>query len=565
MTTRRALLSAGVAAAAIVAAAKLGGFSRALAQQKLTEAELLQFSRLGNVTLLHMSDLHAQLLPVHLREPSVNTGFAEAHGLPPHITGQEFLRHYRIAPKSPAAHALTAEDYVALAQGYGRMGGLDRLATAVKSVRAERGTDRVLLLDGGDTFQGSLTSYRTQGQDVADCIKLLKPDAATGHWEFTYGEARFNELTASLAYPFLAFNVHDAERGRPLLPSYKVFEKGGVRIAVLGHAYPHTAAVHPPSVLPAWTFGLREDEIRATIEKARREGTSLVVLLSHNGFDADRHLASRVEGIDIILTAHDHDALPEPVQVGRTLLIASGSCGKFLSRLDLDVRAEGLRRFRYKLIPLFADAITPDAEMAETVARVRVPFAAELSRVVGRTEALLYRRGTWQASFDDLICAAVRAERDAEIAFSPGYHWGTTVLPGSDITVEDIHNCTAISYPEVYRATLSGGRIKQILEEAAEGLCNPDPYQRLDRNMLRCGGLGYTLDARKPPGGRISALRQLTKGKPIEAAKNYVVAGWGNVSERVTGPPVWEVVEKHIARVKTFRTRPQSNVKLVSA
>ncbi len=562
MTTRRELLSAGAAAAAIVAAGRLGGFGQALAQQKLTEADLLQFSRLGNVTLLHMADLHAQLLPVYLREPSVNIGFAEAHGFPPHITGHDFLRRYNIPANSSTAHALTAGDYIALARSYGRMGGLDRLATAVKAVRTERGTDRVLLLDGGDTFQGSLPSLRTQGQDVADCIKLLKPDAMTGHWEFTYGEARFNELTASLAYPFLAFNVRDAERGRPVLPAYKVFEKGGVKIAVLGHAYPHTGSVHPRSVLPPWNFGLREDEIRATIEKARREGTSLVVLLSHNGFDADRHLASRVDGIDIILSAHTHDALPEPILVGRTLLVASGSCGKFLTRLDLDVRAEGLRRFRHKLIPIFADAITPDAEMAEAIARARAPFTAELSRVVGRTESLLYRRGTWQASFDDLICAAVRTERDAEFAFSPGYYWGTTVLPRSDITVEDIYNSTAIPYPEVYRVSLTGEQIKQLLEDAAQALCNPDPYQRLDRDMLRCGGLAFTLGLGKQPGSRIAALRHLAAGKSIEAGKNYVVAGWGNVSERVEGPPVWDLVEKHIAREKTVRTKPQTEVKL---
>ena len=326
MPSRRDLLQAGAAAAAIVAAEGLGGFRRVLAQQQLTETELLNFSRLGNVTLLHVADLHGQLRPVYLREPSVNAGFGEARGIPPHLAGRDLLRHYGIPAKTGAAYALAAEDFTALAQSYGRLGGLDRLATVVKAVRAERGQDRVLLLDGGDTFHGSLGSLRSKGQDVADCFKLLKPDAATGHWEFTYGEARVKELVAGLGYSFLALNVRNAEQKR-IFPPYRLIEKGGVRIAVLGHAYPHTAAVHPRSVLPPWTFTSHEEEIGRTVDRARREGVSLVVLLSQNGVDSDRKLATRVQGLDIILCAHGDDALPAPVRIGKTLLVASGSHG----------------------------------------------------------------------------------------------------------------------------------------------------------------------------------------------------------------------------------------------
>jgi sulfur-oxidizing protein SoxB len=562
MPTRRDLLLAGAAAAAMVAAGRLG-FSRALAQQQLTETELLNFPRLGNITLLHVADLHAQMLPVHLREASVNPGFGEARGVPPHLVGRAFLRHYSIPAKSAEAHALTAEDFAALAQGYGRLGGLDRLATVVKAVRAERGQDRVLLLDGGDTFQGTLGSLRTKGQDVADCFKLLKPDAMTGHWEFTYGEARASELAAGLGYPMLALNVRDIAQKKHVFAAHKIFEKGGVKIAVLGHAYPHTALVHPPSVLPPWTFGLREDEIRAAVEKARREGVSLVVLLSQNGFDADRKLAARIPGIDVILTGHGDDGLPEPLRVGNTLVVASGSHGKFVSRLDLDVRPEGLRDFRYKLIPLFADAIHADPDMAAAVEKARAPFAAELSRVVGHTESLLYRRDTFRGTFCDMMCAALLAERDAEIAFSPGFRWGTTVLPGSPITAEDIYNTTAITYPQVYRTAMSGERIKNLLEDAADGLCNHDPYHRLGADMVRCGGLRYRLDARKAVGHRISNLEHIRTAKAIVPGKTYTVAGWGSVADQVEGPPVWEVVESYLGRSKAVRTKPQTNVRLV--
>ncbi|HZS65346.1 MAG TPA: thiosulfohydrolase SoxB [Xanthobacteraceae bacterium] len=562
MINRRDLIQAGAAAAAIIAGGRFGGFDRALAQQKLTQAQLLQFKDLGNVTLLHFADLHAQLLPVYLREPAVNIGFGESQGQPPHLSGREFLRHYKIAAKSPDAYALTAEQYLTLARSYGQLGGLDRLATAVKAIRAERGQDRVLLLDGGDSFQGSLASNRTKGQDVAGCLKLLKLDAATCHWEFTYGKDGFEKLDDALPYPFLGLNVKDAQQAETALDECKIFDKGGVGIAILGHAYPHTGNVHPPSVLPPFSFGLRERDVRAAVDRARRKGASLIVLLSHNGFDADRKLAANVSGIDIIFTAQSHEALPQPLKVSRTLLVASGSHGKFLSRLDLDVHTEGLRNFRYRLIPLFADAIAPDAEMAQAVARARAPYAAELARVVGQTESALYRRETIDASFDDLIGAAIAAERDAEIVFFPGYNWGPTLLPQSPITVEDIHAATAISYPEVYRGEVSGARIKEILEGAADGLCNADPYWRLGRGMLRCSGLGYRLDVRHAAGKRISALQLLRNGKPIEPERNYTVAGFGNVAERVEGPPAWEVVEKHVAAQKTVHIKPQAAVKV---
>jgi len=519
---------------------------------------------MGNVTLLHVADVHGQLMPVHFREPSANLGVGAAHGQPPHITGKDFLTHFGIAPRSAHAHALTSEDFSALARSYGRIGGLDRLATVVKAVRAQRGDDKVLFLDGGDTWQGSLGANATRGQDMADCFALLKPDAMTGHWEFTYGTERVKELADSLGFPFLAQNIRDTEWQEPVFPAYKLFEKGGVKIAVLGQAFPYTPVANPRWMIPTWSFGIREDDLRANVEKARREGAQLVVLLSHNGFDVDRKLASRVAGIDVILTGHTHDALPEWVQVGKTYLIASGSHGKFLSRLDLDVQNGRVMGMHYRLIPLFADAIAPDAEMAAAIAKARAPFAAELAREVGRSESLLYRRGNFAGTFDDLICAAIMEERDAEIALSPGFRWGTSVLPDAPITVEDIHNATAITYPQVYRLSMTGARLKEILEDVADNLFNPDPYYQQGGDMVRCGGLGYTIDIEKPMGSRISGLTHLKSGQPIEPARDYTVAGWASVNEGTEGPPVWELVEKYVARQKTVRVEPNTAVRVVN-
>jgi sulfur-oxidizing protein SoxB len=334
---------------------------------------------------------------------------------------------------------------------------------------------------------------------------------------------------------------------------------------VLGQAFPYTPVANPRWLVPSWTFGIREEDVRATVARARREGAQLVVLLSHNGFDVDRKLAGRVVDIDVILTSHTHDALPQVVKVGKTLLVATGSHGKFVSRLDLDVRGVEVRDFRYRLIPLFSDVIRPDPEMSAEIARVRAPFAAELARVVGRSESLLYRRGSFNGTFDDLICAAIMQERDAEIALSPGFRWGTSVLPGSPITVEDIHNMTAISYPQVYRVTMTGARLKEIFEDVADNLFNADPYYQQGGDMVRCGGLGYTIDIRKGAGSRIGSMTHLKSGKPIDAGKEYTVAGWASVEEGAQGPAVWDVVERYVAARKNVRVPENRSVKVTGA
>jgi sulfur-oxidizing protein SoxB len=559
MISRREVLQIGAATAAL----GIGSISRAAAQQRITQDLLLSFDHYGNVTLLHIADLHAQLMPIYLREPAVSIGAGEARGRPPHLTGKAFLEYYGVSPRTAAAYALSSSDFIALAHDYGRLGGLDRIATVVKTVRAERGGDRVLFLDGGDSWQGSLTANRTKAEDMVDCLKLLEPDAMTGHWEFTYGEARLRELIERQGTPFLALNVRDTEWQEPVFDAYKLFDKGSVRVAVVGEAFAYTPVANPRWMVPKWTFGIREDDVRASVAKARKEGAQLVVLLSHNGFDCDRRMAARIEGIDVILTAHTHDALPAVTTVGKTLLVASGSNGKFISRLDLDVRGMDVAGYRYKLIPLFSDAIVPDPDMALKIAEVRAPFASELARVLGRSESLLYRRGTFNGTIDDLICAAIAAERDAEIVLSPGFRWGATLLPGKPITVEDIHNATAMTYPQVYRTTMSGERLKAILEDVADNLFNPDPYYQQGGDMVRCGGLAYRIDVAQSIGQRISDLAQYPSGRPIEPNKDYVVAGWASVNENIEGPPVWELVERYITRVQNVRIEPNTSVKVV--
>ena len=558
MATRREILQIGMAAAAVAAANELGPLGRAAAQQRLTESELLKFDSLGNITLLHIADLHGQLMPAYLREPSINLGAGAVMGLPAGVKAKDLLSHFAIPAGSAAAHALTSDDFEHLAQAYGRIGGLDRAASVIKAIRAERGAERVLLFDGGDTWQGSLTSYRTRGQDMVECLKLLKPDAMTGHWEFTHGESRVKELVEALGCPFLAQNIRDNEWQDPVFDAYAMIERGGIKIAVIGQAFPFTALGIPRRLIPNWSFGIREEDLQAAVLKARQQGAALVILLSHNGFGIDYKLAGRVEGIDVILTAHTHDPIPQAVRIGKTLLVAGGSHGKFVSRLDLDIRDGRVSGHRFKLIPLFSDAIRPDPEMEAAIARVRAPFAAELERVVGRTDALLYRRGRFDCSVDDMICAALLEERDAEIALSPGFWWGTSLLPGAPITVEDIHNMTSIAYPEVCRAPMTGERLKAILEDVADNLFHADPYYQQGGDMIRCGGIGYRIDPSRPYGQRIADMTLLKDGKRIEAPREYAVASWACTADAVEGPPIWDLMERYVTRKKVVSTAPAS-------
>jgi sulfur-oxidizing protein SoxB len=533
-----------------------------LAQQRLTQAEILRYDAIGNVTLVHVTDIHGQLRPIHFREPSTNLGVGEAKGLVPHVTGQALLDLYKIPAGSAAAHALGADDFAALAKSYGRLGGLDRIATILSAIRAERG-ERVVFLDGGDTWQNSYTSLTSKGQDMVDCMALLKPAAMTGHWEFTLGTERVKELSEKLGFPFLAQNIRDTEWNEAAFEAMTTIERGGVKIAVIGQAFPYTPIANPRWMMPNWSFGIREDDLKANVEKARQDGAGLVVLLSHNGFDVDRKLASRVAGIDVILTGHTHDALPEIVKVGRTLLVASGSHGKFVSRLDLDVRGGEVKDYRYKLIPVFADAIAPEPEMAAKIREVRAPHEAMLRETIGRTETLLYRRGNFNGTLDDLICDAILSERDAEIALSPGFRWGNSLLPGQEITREDVYNATAITYPATYRMTMSGARLKEILEDVADNLFNPDPYYQQGGDMVRAGGLSYTIDVGQPMGRRISDLTLRASGRPLEPAKDYVVAGWASVNEGTEGPPIWDVVMRHIQKAKTVAPRESGQVRVI--
>jgi len=567
MISRRDFLQASMAATALYGASGFGNWGRLAAQQALTQDQLLQFDDFGNVTLIHVTDIHAQLKPIYFREPEINLGVGANRGVVPHITGADFRKLYGIQDGSPSQYALTYDDFAALARGYGKMGGIDRVATVINAIRAAR--PEALLLDGGDTWHGSYTCFQTEGQDMVNVMNALKPDAMTFHWEFTLGSDRVREIVNGLPFAALGQNIFDAEWNEPTedFAPYKFFERSGTKIAVIGQAFPYMPIANPGWMFPEYSFGVRDERMQEMVDEVRGMGADLVVVLSHNGFDVDKQMAAKVTGIDVILSGHTHDALPEPVLVEETIIVASGSNGKFVSRVDLDVRDGRMMGFRHKLIPIFSDVITPDAEVAALIDEQRAPFADQLGEVIGRTadDTTLYRRGNFNGSWDDLICDALLSERDAEIAMSPGVRWGPSILPGQEITREDIWNVTSMTYPNAYRTEMTGEFIRTIMEDVADNLFNPDPYYQQGGDMVRMGGLGYRIDITKPIGERISDITLLKTGEAIDPARNYVVAGWASVNEGTEGPQIWDVVESHIRKLGTVSIAPNTSVQVEGA
>ncbi len=529
-------------------------------------AGLYDVPAFGNVHFLHITDSHAQLNPVYFREPSVNLGVAQALNRVPHLVGGHLLKEFGLKPGTAEAHAFTCLDFEAASRRYGKVGGFAHLATLIKQQRAMR--PDALLLDGGDTWQGSGTAMWTNGQDMVDASILLGVDIMTAHWEFTLGAERVNEIIGKDfkgKIEFLAQNVKTTDFGDPVFPAYSMREMNGVPVAIIGQAFPYTPIANPSHLIPDWSFGIQEANLQSVIEEVRAKGAKVVVLLSHNGMDVDIKLAGRVSGLDAILGGHTHDGVAQPFVVknpgGQTLVTNAGSNGKFLGVLDFEVKDGKAAAWKYRLLPVFADALKADPDMAALIAGARAPFETQLGEKLATTSDTLYRRGNFNGSFDQLILDALIAEKDAQISFSPGFRWGTTLLPGSDITMENLLDQTAMSYPQTTLNEMSGERLKVVLEDVADNLFNPDPYLQQGGDMVRVGGLTYAIEPNASAGQRIQDMR--LDGKLIEASKTYKVAGWAPVTAGVEGEPIWDVVGRWLRFQKTVSAKSLNQPRLI--
>lgn len=532
------------------------GTSRAQAASSLYD-----LPKFGNVHLMHFTDCHAQLKPIYFREPNVNLGFGSQFGKPPHLVGDAFLKFYGIKPGTHEAHALTYLDFDKAALQYGKVGGFAHLATLIKQVRANR--PGALLLDGGDTWQGSGTALWTKGQDMVDACLALGVDVMTAHWEMTLGEERVKEIVEkdfANKVNFVAQNIKTTDFEDPVFDAFVMREMNGVPVAIIGQAFPYTPIANPRYLVENWSFGIDEENMQKTVDLARSKGAQAVVVLSHNGMDVDLKMASRVRGIDAILGGHTHDGVPVPVKVsnpgGVTLVTNAGSNSKFLGVLDLDVKNGKVSDFRYRLLPVFADLLPADKPMDALITKIRAPYEAKLNEKLATAQGTLYRRGNFNGTFDQLIVDGLIEMKGAEIAFSPGFRWGTSILPGQEITMEHLLDQTAITYPYTTLTPMSGEMIKTVLEDVADNLFNPDPYYQQGGDMVRVGGMQYTIDPTAAAGNRISDMR--IGDKTIEASKTYKVAGWAPVSEAARdagGEPIWDVMAKYLRQVKTVAAK----------
>jgi len=542
------------------------GVGRRESRAQSSDSDFYDLPPFGNVGLLHLTDCHAQLLPIYYREPDINLGAGIAAGKPPHLTGEALLREFNIPRGSAQAYAFTCLDFAHAAKLYGKVGGFAHLATLVKRLRARR--PGALLLDGGDTWQGSATALWTRGEDMAQAAVALGVDIMTAHWEFTYGAQRVQELIDDPLrgrIEFLAQNVRTADFGDPVFASHAVREVSGVPVAIIGQAFPYTPIAHPRHFVADWSFGIQEERLQGIVREVRMRGAQVVILLSHNGMDVDLKLASRVSGIDAILGGHTHDGVPAAIEMpnasGTTLVTNAGSNGKFLGVLDLDVKGGRIAGYRYRLLPVFANLLAADAQMEQLIERLRAPFAPRLSEPLARTEGVLYRRGNFNGTFDELILDALRETQDAQIALSPGFRWGTSLLPGDTITREALLNLTAITYPYTTVSAMTGETIKAVLEDVCDNLFHPDPYYQQGGDMVRTGGLTYTCNPQAKIGQRIGDLR--IDGKPLDASKRYKVAGWAPVAEGASGTPIWDVMEGWLKHKKTVGARTPNRPRLI--
>jgi S-sulfosulfanyl-L-cysteine sulfohydrolase len=519
-----------------------------------TPHDLYDLTTFGNITLMHFTDSHAQLLPIYYREPSNHSGVGTKKPLFRHLEGQKFLKFFGLKPGSREAYAFSHLDFTDAAVVYGKMGGFAHLATLIKQIRAARGKENTLLLDGGDSWQGSATSLWTQGQDMIAAANLLGVDMMTGHWEFSYGSDRVMKNINQFKGDFLAHNISLSDEAQfsdehddpSVFKAYRIREIKGAKIAVIGQAFPYTPIAHPKRFTPAWQFGIQEQNLRTLVEQIKsKHQANVTILLSHNGLDVDLKLASRVSGIDLILGGHTHDALPRPIMVanpgGKTWVTNAGSHGKFLAVIDLQITNNRLKNFRYRLLPVFANLLEPDLEMQQLINTTRAPYVAKLQQPLVDTDQLLYRRDTYQGTFDRLILDALCTVNDTELALSPGFRWGTTLLPGHTIRYEDIMNHTAITYPETYIRPISGKELKDLLEDVADNLFNPDPYYRQGGDMVRVGGMHFKCNSEAVFGSRISQMT-LKNGRPVAANKRYKTSGWASVQEIATSSPIQDVV-----------------------
>lgn len=541
--------------------------------KNMSFSDIVSFEPKGKVTLLHICDMHAHLKPLYWREPSTLISADTLVGTPGFICGESFENYYGIEAGSLDQYFDTHGNFEMLATKFGKMGGVAHMKTVIEHIRKERGANNVLLLDSGDTWQGTAVALKTGGEAIVDAQNYLGVDVMVGHWEFTYGKERVMELIKMFKGEFISQNVIDNDPfsdtfEETIFPPYTIKEVGGAKIGIIGQSFPFTSTANPKKYTEGWSFALRHESLQEYVDMLRGEKkVDAVVVLSHDGFSVDQELAKKVNGIDFILSGHTHDPSPKPIIVNNTVILIAGSHGKYVGRLDLDIKDKKVAGYSFKLIPIASNLIPADKAGEELVEKWYKPYNEELNEVLGTTKGLLYKRDTFYSTFDALIGEAIMDAMKSDIVFTPGYRWGTTLLGGDQILKDNVYEMTAITYPEVYTFDLKGEAIAKLMEDIADNVFNPNPLLQQGGDMSRLTGASYTIKIAAPSGKRISDF--IISGKPLDPKKTYRVSSWGgnlqNAGENLAKetPAVYEVVSDYIRKKKVIDIPMTSNVKIL--
>ncbi|ADN09044.1 thiosulfohydrolase SoxB [Sulfurimonas autotrophica] len=536
--------------------------------------DIYQFNSMGNFTLMHICDLHAHVKPLYWREPSTLISAPNLVGTPGFLCGEAFAKHYGLEPSSLDAYFDTYIDFSKLAKKFGKMGGIAHIKTLTNHIIKERGKENVLFLDSGDTWQGTGVALKTGGEAIVKAQNYLGIDTMVGHWEFTYGKERVKELIDMLDAKFISQNIvgddpFADEYEELIFEPYTIEERGGAKIGIIGQSFPFTSTANPKEFTEGWSFGLRLETLQEYVDELKNEKkVDCVVVLSHDGFSVDQEVARKVKGIDFILSGHTHDPSPEPIVINDTVIVIAGSHGKYIGRLDIDAKDGKVNGYEYKLIPIASNIIPADPEGVKLVNKLYAPFDKEFNEVLGQTKGMLYKRDTFFSTFDQLINDAIIDEMKCDISFTPGYRWGTTVLAGDNILMDNVYEMCGITYPDVYTFELKGEKIATLLEDIADNVFNANPLYQQGGDMSRLGGVTYSIAVANKAGKRISNLK--IGGKPIDLKKTYVVSSWGGNLQKAGANlqtdkirPVYDVVRDYIKREKVVDVSNKGNVTLV--
>lgn len=400
---------------------------------------------------------------------------------------------------------------------YIRAGGYPRISAYINKVRKEK-DNKVVVLDGGDTFHGTLPVVDSKGMILTSYLNEMKIDAMTAHWEFAYGPKHFSSLLNALNYPMLAINCYDKTTDKLVFDPYLIKEVNGLKIGIIGIAATIIDKTMPQHFAEGLYFSLGNEELPGYIAELKDQDVDLVILLSHLGFPQEVKLAQEVDGIDVLLSAHTHNRVYEPALVNDTIIFQSGCHGSFLGHLDLVVENKKIVDYKHQLVVL-DESLDEDLDMKAAIEKDLEPYKEQLNKIVGRTGTDLNRSTVFESTMDNLLLQSMIDISGAELAFSNGWRYGAPI-PKGDIRENDLWNMIPVN-PPLSKVKLKGQEVWDMMEENLERTFSIDPYQQMGGYVKRVLGMNLYCKIENPYGERVQQI--FVQGQALEKDRVYHV------------------------------------------